>query len=680
MTTYDPYDERVDKILGKAEEKRRAQKKRRKIALISVLSSAAALVLALHLTLFVPYTVGGYDISAYTGSEYYALMDKIGSLACTKPRLTNNFQQWVLDGLFSASQGVDMAPSDDGFWAIEDAGGATGEAAPPTSDQHYEEVTNNQVAGVVEGDLLKRSDKYLYYLSYAEAYYHPSSVIVDEYGEPIPDENGDKQLAPAYTDPAKLILNIYTVSGEKVSTYAISDEDPYAYHYGARREMYLTSDCTKILILVPYYDGDAKALFTRVLGIDVSDPAKPREFARSAVSGDYVSSRLAGNTLLLVSNFTVGRDPDFAEEKQYLPEADGEVLPMEDIVLPENPVRARFTVITSFAADALSVHASRAYFDFSENVYVSAENLYTTRTYTEAFELEHEDLLGGPAQCTRNRTEIARTSYDGTSLTYRGEMSAIGSIADQYSLDEYEGVLRVVTTGQVLSSVYSYGHDTEEDPLEWLRYPTCNLYCFDISSFAQIAAVENFAPKESVKSVRFDGDTAYVCTAEETYYEVTDPVFEFDLHDYSHITSKDTGTIPGYSMSLVKFFGGTLLGIGYGDGSDEPKIEVYASDEEKVTPLCEFKLFARFSTAFKACFIDAEHGLVGLQIDANGEHASGYLLLRFDGYALVELTTVENVGAEPDDARACLIDGTLYIFGYTYGTGECILNKVAGVF
>lgn len=646
MKIYDNYDRRVNKILEKADAEKKRRKKRR-IALISSLSAAAAFILALNLTLFVPYTVGGYDLSAYVGSEYYALMDEIGSLNCSKPRKTNNFiklAETVLDPIFDSFGG--------GFAAAPDM-----EGQPPTSgsagNQSYEEVTNNQVQGVVEGDLLKRSDKYLYYLSYVPANFYIEDVLTDENGEPILDEKGNKQLTPSYTDAAKLILNIYTVSGEKVNTYAISDEDPYAYNgYGERREMYLTEDCTKILILVPYYDTDANALFTRIFGIDVSDPTAPREFAKVSVSGDYVSSRLVGNTLLLVSNFTVRRDPDFAEQRQYLPAVNGEILPMEDIVLPENPTSARYTVITSFAADTLSSNDCEAYFDFSEKVYVSAENIYTTRE-----EIVSAEYTGGcdPLPPPMTFTDIACTAYDGTSLTYRGEVSAYGSIVDQYSLDEYKGVLRVFTTG--------------DDP-------TCNLWCFDLSNFKQIAAVENFAPLgESVKSVRFDKDTAYVCTAKVTYYEVTDPVFEFDLSDYSHITYKDTGTIPGYSLSLIKFFDDTLLGIGYGDGFDELKIEVYASDEDKVTPLCEFKLAAKFSSAFKAYFIDAENGLVGLQIDADSEHKSGYLVLRFDGYNLVELMTVEDVGADPDDARACLVDGTLYVFGST-NAGESILKQL----
>ncbi len=676
MTTYDEHDNygrRLNKILEKAEEEHKRQKRRRKIALVSVLSSVAAVfLLALNLTLFFPYTVGGYDISAYAGSEYYALMDEIGSLTYSKSRRTNNFREYAGAALAFLFGGYGAADPDLG-------NGSVGEGNPPTSDdQHYEEVTNNQVQGIVEGDLLKRSDKYLYYLSYAEARYHQGDVLTDENGEPILNEDGKIVMSP-YTSPAKLILTIYTVSGEKVNTYEISDEDPYAYNgYGERREMYLTSDCTKILVLVPYYDTDAKALFTRIFGIDVSDPSSPREFARASVSGDYVSSRLVGNTLLLVSNFAVKRTPDFAEEKQYLPSVDGEILPMENIVLPEDPQSARYTVISSFAADTLSANDCEAYFDFSEDVYVSAENIYTTRSYIEAFELEHEGLIG-PAECTRDMTEIARTAYDGASLTYRNKGSAVGRIVDQYSLDEFEGVLRVFTTGRVLSSVYSY--DTEKDPLEGLHDPTCNLYCFDISDFSLLGTpVIDFAPKgESVKSARFDGNTAYVCTAEVSYdnyvVEIDDPVFEFDLSDYNHITSTDSGSIAGYSMSLIKFYGGTLLGIGYGGNFDELKIEVYSPNGKTVESVCEFKRFAEFSSEFKAYFIDAEHGLVGLQIGSYDEHKSGYLLLRFDGYNLVELLTVENVGAVFDDARACLIGDTVYIFGNT-NTGDCILKMV----
>lgn len=643
MTTYDHYAQRTERILEKAKRLNGVRKKRR-IALVSSLSAAAALILAINLTLFVPYTVGGYDLSAYAGNEYYALMEKLATLAYGNPYQTNNFQKWGMDKWVMAWQ--------NGNEAQEPSGGSAG---PSGNNGQYVEVTNNQVAGVVEGDLLKRSDRYLYYLSYADAIEKGGDVVVDEKGEPIPDENGNKLVTSYYTEPAKLILNIFTVSGEKVSTYAINDDGFSFNGYGARREMYLTSDCTKILILVPYYDGGARAVCTRLFGVDVSDPADPREFARTSVSGDYVSSRLVGNTLLLISNFKVTVHPDFSEQTQYLPQADGKLLPMEDIVLPEEPSRARYTVLSVFAADTLRASDCEAYFDFSEEVYVSEHHIFTTRERTVVRpQNSHGDVLPPPD----TYTDIACTAYDGMSLAYRGELSAYGTIVDQYSLDEYGGVLRVFTTG---------------------NEPSCNLYCFDLSDFSLVGRDENFAPGEQVKSARFDGETAYACTAKVTYYDhvvdINDPVFKFDLRDYAHITHIETDEIPGYSKNLITFYGETLLGIGYGENFHELKISVYDWDADKVNPLSDFTVRAAFSEKFKAYFIDAEHGLVGLQITAYDEHKSGYLLLRFDGYRLVELTTVENPVMDRGDARACYIDGTLYIFGTT-NTGECILSAL----
>ena len=102
-----------------------------------------------------------------------------------------------------------------------------------------------------------------------------------------------------------------------------------------------------------------------------------------------------------------------------------------------------------------------------------------------------------------------------------------------------------------------------------------------------VAKVERFAPKgETVRSVRFDGDYAYVCTA----IQLTDPVFFFDLSDLSNITYKDTGTISGFSTSLVDLGDGFLMGIGVGSLSTTLKVEIYVEGEQGVESYCSYEL------------------------------------------------------------------------------------------
>ena len=181
-----------------------------------------------------------------------------------------------------------------------------------------------------------------------------------------------------------------------------------------------------------------------------------------------------------------------------------------------------------------------------------------------------------------------------------------------------------------------------------------------------IASVENFAPVgESVKSARFYGDTAYVCTAEIKTI-ITDPVFAFDLSDYAHIKYTDTGTIPGYSLSLNEFAFDSLIGIGYGDSSVTLKIELYESNDTAVTPITKYELEnVLFSSIYKAHFIDKNNGLAGLAVTDIASGAFDYKLLRYDGYELKEVLSVpldtEHTDSA-DDVRATYIDGYMYIF------------------
>jgi len=173
-----------------------------------------------------------------------------------------------------------------------------------------------------------------------------------------------------------------------------------------------------------------------------------------------------------------------------------------------------------------------------------------------------------------------------------------------------------------------------------------------------VAKVENFAPdNEQAESVRFDGDTAYVCTAE--VITMTDPVYFFDLSDLNNITWKDTGTIDGYSSSLVNFGNGFLLGIGYGAGR-ELKIEVYEEVGNKVESVCAYQLNASFNEEYKAYYIDREKGLIGIGVNLWDSWQTAYLLLHFDGYQIHELERVETERSY-DLLRGVVVDGYLYV-------------------
>ncbi len=602
--------ERTQDILARADAEKARRKKR--IKLTSVLAAGLSLVLALNLVLFVPYNTAMPDLSAYRGSEYYSLMQQINQLTYRPPRYKNNFEAWFGD-LFSG-KGDDMA----------EAPGNAGD------DSAYSEVTDNQVQGVIEGDRFKRAGDTVFYLQ----------------------GNTD-----GYT------LRAYSLAGadsEPAGTMHIGErEDTYYYSsYTERAEIYLSEDGDTVTLFTPVsvWNGKTSIVYTEIVGIDVSDPANMRETGRRYVSGNYVTSRSVEGDFLLISEFAVYSNPDFSDEAQYLPRAgelgDMENLPVDDIIRPDVATAARYTIVTRLDENA-EIEDCLAFFSYTDEVYVSENNIFVTRGYYNGEETVNGENVSYTVR--ESRTEISAVAYAGGELTLLGSADIPGTVKDQYSMDERDGTLRVVTT------LYRYFPESSGDASLLPPYgQNAGVYVISLSDFTVLGSLEWFAPEdEQVMSVRFEKEenAVWVCTA----IEITDPVFKIDLSDPKNITYIRTEDIDGYSTSLVDFTGGTLLGIGYGTW-DSLKIEVYAEDGDSVRSLDAYEVKdASFASEYKAYLIDRENALVGLHVSPfNGENY--YLLLHFDGYELVELAKVKLASDLPDLTRATVADGWLYVF------------------
>lgn len=589
------YNERTQSIIEKAE-KRKAENRRNK-RWIAATCCSLALVLVVSAVAFVPR--------------------KSPSQSPTEPDYSNHEYAKLISALkpFAVEQELEM-PN----YGKPDLGmpeGAPNGAVTGT----YEEITDNQVAGVTEADLIKRSDKYIYYL------------------------RSDS-------------LSVYSIAGEaseEVGTYPFTNTPQVSYTYYANRQMYLSEDCKTITIITGCYFTEDSEAHVAVINLDVSDPANITQSSVRYVSGSYLSSRMVDGALYLMTHYFVPNCPDFQDETTYVPQygipGEMESVKMQDICIPGNPTSAMYTVVYRMDGKDLSVEASSALLSYAGEIYMSKENIYLTRGYTDSQE-QHG------ATYRQLMTEITRLNTD---LTVADTYHIPGEINNQFNLDEHKGILRIVTTtgGSIV-------HETTDGELVSATLDTvpsnASLYCIDLQTGQTVAAVENFAPEgESVQSVRFDGEKAYVCTS----LVLQDPVFFFDLSDLSNITYKDTGTIPGYSMSLVNFADGFLMGIGYGDDFGNMKIEIYREGENGIESHCKYERNCGFADDYKAYYIDRENGFIGLGIQDYETHNERYLLLFFDGYNLIPVLDEEFEGV-PAFQRCVYVDGYLYMFGDSF--------------
>jgi uncharacterized secreted protein with C-terminal beta-propeller domain len=238
----------------------------------------------------------------------------------------------------------------------------------------------------------------------------------------------------------------------------------------------------------------------------------------------------------------------------------------------------------------------------------------------------------------------------------RQVITVSGSVKDQYSMDEKDGHLRVVTSTDKFSVT---NNQLISGPSP--RWQSASLYVIRLSDGSLVASVEDFAPQgEEVASVRFDGDKLYVCTA--VVITFTDPVFFFDLSDYTNITYTDTGVIDGFSSSLINLGEGFLLGIGR-EGWQYNKVEVYEEQAGQVVSVAEFAFDGRYSENYKDYFINREENLFGFGVTYDSKYGSSYVLLQFDGYDLNVVSVMEfnNYYGMPTGSRGILRDGYFYL-------------------
>ena len=593
----------------------------------SLLAACACLALVLgNLWLFLPYSTTPPDVSRYEGSEYYDVIEQLNLLTFQKPKYKNNATMLLSELKSSISIG-DLA-----------SGGAAapGENMAQNNAGSYEEITDNQVAGIIEADRIKRSDTHIYYL----------------------DQN---------------VLRVFSI--EKEETKEVGS---YTLHDGTQTyfqdlwEFYLSADCKTVTVITQCYDFTKKGSadrYVNLVSLDVSDPANITKKSECSITGMYMSSRLINGSILLLSEFTISKGTlDFSDESTFLPQIDeGEgaySIPRDCIASPETLNSTRYTVVMKLSESTLELCGTAAYLSYSEDVYVSEDHVFLTHVYADKAE-------NADGTITRNSmTTISCLDYSTDTFETKGSVTVRGYVKDQWSMDEYEGILRVFTTTNATTVQQTTSGMTVSSTILQTATGQSNasLYCIDLTTFEIVASVIDFAPpREEVQSVRFDGTTAYVCTS----IELSDPVFFFDLSDLTNVTYKDTGTIEGFSTSLINLGDGYLLGIGRGSSWSTLKIEIYEETEDGVRSVDAYEMKdATYSTEYKSYYVNREHQLIGLGVvdytyDKNGKYDDTtfrYILLHFDGYELVELVNAPLDG-DPVTMRGVYIDGYMYMFG-----------------
>jgi uncharacterized secreted protein with C-terminal beta-propeller domain len=148
-------------------------------------------------------------------------------------------------------------------------------------------------------------------------------------------------------------------------------------------------------------------------------------------------------------------------------------------------------------------------------------------------------------------TIVHKIKLDGAQTEYITSGSVVGSLLNQFSMDEHEGNFRVATTRRDREYI---SPELESE----------NILTILDEDLQQLGQITDIAKGEQIYSVRFMGDRGYVVT-----FEQVDPLFIIDLENPQSPRITGELKIPGFSTYLHPLPNNQLLGIGRDTRIDE---------------------------------------------------------------------------------------------------------------
>ena len=418
----------------------------------------------------------------------------------------------------------------DGVFYAADAD-STADAAVKEESSEYS-GTNVQVEGVDEGDIVKTDGEYIYALS-----------------------SGD--------------IVIYKADGEnsrKIGSIAASGENRWV------SEMYI---CNNVLVLVKNeggyficedsvpYGTAAETEKTIAEFYDVSDPSAPVLRDTVGQDGWLLTSRLYDGKLYLISTYTVWNEPDEDDPQTYVPSyyrnGKSSLAECDCISIAPGMNGASYVVAACYDVKSGEQTAQRSVLGAGTQLYMNESSLYLASSrYEETCSNERkEDMYTVKDHAVEQFTDITR--INASDLTVAATGTVKGLLESQFSMDEYEGNLRLVTTREPERyTVYTdekRGFENWEWPEDGEKSSN-GLYILD-GNLKQLAAVEGLAEGERVYSVRFDGDFVYFCT-----FRQVDPLFAVNVSDPKNPKILSELKISGFSEYLHPWSDTRLFGLG----------------------------------------------------------------------------------------------------------------------
>jgi Beta propeller domain len=460
-------------------------------------------------------------------------------------RLQDALESTCDDGYYDYDQSP--APTSGG----DDAGGGGGGGGGPLESSG----TNNQVAGVDEADLVKNQDGYLYIVNAGKL------RIIDAWP---PEQAHVVSEVPIEGEVRKLFLHagralVYSSLGAPV--YGDGDYGGYG-----RGECTYGYSCS--------FTGDGRS--TKVTVVDVSAVGNPQVIREIKLSGSLIAARRIGagvHTVVADHAPSVADLEYWPEEINYCSSALDKIWAFDRLRkrntarIEQSPIDLFVPTATDSAGGELGGRCDQFYgAEVGDGAaFTSVLSLDITGPGNASF----TSIVSRPGAVAGSPDAlymaVPRALTDGSSETtaihkfavtstplgaeYRGSGLVKGHVLNQFAMDEHAGALRVATTT---------GHAFDPN-----AHSTVTVLREQNGGLEQVGVVDDLAPGEDIRSVRFAGDRGFVVT-----FKKTDPLYVFDLAVPEAPRVLSELKIPGFSTYMHMLDDTHLLSIGY-DADDQ---------------------------------------------------------------------------------------------------------------
>jgi len=488
--------------------------------------------------------------------------------------------------------------------------GAMEEAGSQATDYSS---TNIQVEGVDEADIVKNDGKYIYAVPQDNGYYYgngetSSIVILDAY--------------PA--EKMKLISEI-GVEGNVQEIFVYKDKlAAFGNDYG--QDKYVMEEtqgaagsqqkiaCVDCGMPSPYYNYNIA--FMKVY--DISDRENPKLEKTYEVKGSYVQSRMIGGKVYSI--FQDGADYRYPMPLYAVDGVQKEIAPTEVKYFDWPDQSYNYDTFIGVDLDNLAKEESRkiVLMGYSQNVYVSQENMYITYTrydsyypmwepydqvyykyFDEATKKKIADIdASEKSEWVKERLKVGvaneflqRTVYNESSGLIEKATSLIlqqefNSKAESIAQRPWQQSERTVINKIALDNSFTYVAKGEvpgralnqfsmDESGDYFRIATTvgqvsrgmmpteqassnNVYVLD-GSLETVGSLEGLARGETIYSARFMGERLYLVT-----FKKIDPFFVINLSDPKNPKLEGKLKIPGYSDYLHIYDENHVIGLGKG--------------------------------------------------------------------------------------------------------------------